>query len=780
MHLSSNRRTPHPRPQPIARTEAPRCRLPRLRLALALVGALSLALPAVACGPDFPPDLLSDRTATLLGFPEPMFMFEATQLLPVPGDSLKVVERTIDWSLPEEQQFDPETDGLEAAQRPLLAQLRAAGSATEADTLGQALPADVRLYTAGAVAFHQADHAGAKQRFDAVLALPEGERKLRSTWAAFMLGRLALLDGDLAGAQAQFQRTRELRAAGFADPHELAIATWGHESAWHLAQGDMVAAIAGYAQEAARGSDSGRASLLIVARRLFREPEVLAAAIHDPTVQKLAAAYAFTRSGEVVQWQADVAAAAAEDTEAEPTESEYAEAYVEPPAPPSGSPSQDPVAVDLLVAAIDAAGLKSFAGADRLAAAAYAAGRYAQAERFAPMSNAPLATWVQAKLKMRAGDQAAAAALLAKASAAFPTTEVWADPGDAYVSWPTSAQCRVQGEEAVLKLGRGEFVDAAELLAKAGGDYWADLAYVAERVLTLDELVTLTTKLAPAFVPPPNSDAESYEHWPLVGDQNTGNLLRYLTARRLLRSGRHDEALAWFDVAERKDKASRYVAALKAGATGAELDRARALFNAADLARRDGMELLGFEGDPDYQLYGGNYDHNDPTTYDDDYNPIYNPRTDLSLPPDYSTAEEKARLEQSRAQPLERFHYRYVAARLAEEAAALVPPRSQAYAALLCKATSYVVTRNPEAATRIYRRYLNEGAFVPWGAVFGTGDSYGSACPAPDFDRVAAQQSAARMAKFKRIAKMTAIPAAVVVAGLVGLLFWRRRKRAAG
>lgn len=776
MHLSSNRRTPHP--HPIPRTEPARPRLPRLRLALALSSALALALPALACGPDFPPDLLSDRTATLLGFPEPMFMFEVTRLLSAPGDGLQVVQRTIDWSLPEEQQFNPETDGVDAAQRPLLAQVRAATTAAEAESLGQALPADVRLYAAGAVAFHQADHAGAKQRFEAVLALPEGERKLRSTWAAFMLGRLALQDGDLAGAQAQFQRTRELRAAGFADPHELAIATWGHESAYHLAQGDMVAAVAGYAQEAARGSDSGRASLLIVARRLFREPELLAAAIHDPTVQKLAAAYAFTRSGEVAQWQADLAAAAAEDTSAESTEAEYADEYVEPPAPPSGSPSQDPVAVDLLVAAIDAAALKSFAGADRLAAAAYAAGRYAQAERFAPMSDSPLSSWVQAKLKLRAGDQGAAAGLLAKASAAFPTTEVWSDPGDEYVSWPTSAQCRVQGEEAVLKLGRGEFVQAAELLAKAGGDYWTDLAYVAERVLTIDELVALTARLAPAYVPPPKSDGENYEHWPLMADQNTGNLLRYLTARRLLRSGRYDEALAWFDVAELKDKASRYVAALKAGASGAELDRARALSSAAELARRDGMELLGYEGDPDYQLYGGNYDNNDPTTYDDDYNPIYNPRTDLSLPPDYSTAEEKARLEQSRAQPLERFHYRYVAARLAEDAAALVPPRSQAYAALLCKATSYVVTRNPEAATKIYRRYLNEGAFVPWGAVFGTGDSYGSACPAPDFDRVAAQQSAARMAKFKRIAKIAAIPAAVLIAGVVGLLLWRRRKRA--
>lgn len=750
-------------------------RPPRRTLASALLAVL-LSGAALACGPDFPPDLLSDRTATLLEFPEPMFMHEATQLLPAPTDGLVVTPRVEDWSLPEEQRFDPETDGIAADLKPLVAQMRATSSVAEAELVGAALPAEVRTYTAGAVAFHLGDFETAQARFEAVLALPEGERRLRSTWAAFMLGRLALRAGDLATAQAQFQRTRELRTAGFADPHELAIATWGHESAYHLAQNNVVAAIAGYAQEAARGSDSGRASLLIVARRLFREPDLLAASIQDPTVQKLAAAYAFTRSGEVVQWRAEQAAA----NQSEATDGADAEStWSEPPERPSGSPSHDPAAVDQLVAAIDSAALPTFAGADRLAAAAYSAGRYAQAERFAPMSASPLALWVQAKMKLRGGDADGAAALLAKASAAFPSQETWADPGDAYVSWPTSPQCRVQGEEAILRLGRGEFVAAAKTLFQAGDRYWTDLAYVAERVLTLDELVALTRELAPSYVPPPQTNGENYESWPLMADQNVGNLLRWLTARRLLRQQRHEEALGYFDVPALKDKATQYVAALKSGASGDPLDRARALTVASDLARRDGLELIGFEGDPDYQLYGGMYDHNDPTTWDADYNPIHNPRTDLIPPPDFSHADEKSRLEQSRAQPLERFHYRYTAAQLAVHAAEQVPARSQAFAALLCRATAYVVHRNPDAATRIYKRYLDEGAFVPWGAVFGTGDSYGSACPAPDFDRVAAQQQAARMAKLKRIAKYVAIPAALLIAGVVGFLVWRRRRKPA-
>ena len=111
-------------------------------------------------------------------------------------------------------------------------------------------------------------------------------------------------------------------------------------------------------------------------------------------------------------------------------------------------------------------------------------------------------------------------------------------------------------------------------------------------------------------------------------------------------------------------------------------------------------------------------------------------------------------------------------------AADLVPPRSQAFAALLCRATAYVIHRSPEAGAKFYRRYLDEGAFVPWGNVFGRGDSYGSACPAPDFAKVAAQQRAQKMAQLKRIAKYAAVPLLALILGGIGLIWWRRRQRA--
>lgn len=713
---------------------------------------IGLALPAAfACGPSFPPEMLSDRAATMAQLPAGMFFFETTRLLQA-QDSLRVAPAQ-HWSA---DAVSDEASGLSADQAQMVERLRAAGNAAGVHQLGAALPADVRHYTAGALAFHAGDFELARREFESVLALPAAQQQLRAVWARFMLGRLSLLDGELDAAREHFQQTRELALAGAPDPAGLAIGSWGALSQALLAQGDYAGAIAGYAEQAARGDQGGSASLLIVVRKLVRDPQALAAHIGDPLVQQLVSAFAFSRRGFYVEtyWDDDGNEVAVPS---------------DPPVPPPGGE------IDLIVRAIDQAGLKSFAGADRLAAAAYSGGRYELAQRFVTLAEGPLASWVDAKLKLRAGDQAGAAASLALASKAFAADEVW-ESEMGYEGWPLKPQCRVAAEEGVLKLARGEYVAAAEDLFRAGDGYWNDLAYVADRVLSVDELQALVGRLAPRHVPPPEQGEDEYEGWPLHGT-NVNNQLRHLAARRLLRAGRHNEAVALFDDAQLKALAQRYADAVGAAQSGDYIKRARHLAEAAQLARAHGMELLGYEGDPDYQVYAGSYDLNDPTVWDDDYNPIHRPRRDRVPAAPFAGPDEPQRLAMSLAQPLQRFHYRHVAARLAQDAAALVPTHSQAYAALMCKATSYVVHRAPEVASTIYREYLNKGPYVPWGGVFGTGDSYGSACPAPDFDRAQAQLDAARRAKLKRIAKYAGPPLLGVVLLGAGLWWWRRRKR---
>lgn len=725
-------------------------RVRRTLLALCVAAIIS---PAHACGPDFAPELLSDRAATMANLPAGMFFFETTRLVK-PQDTLRAAEPE-PWS---ENPVSPEGKGLSEAQRAQVEAIRNSGQAADVYTLGADLPPEVQYYLSGALAFH-ADNPGlARAEFERILELPAAERQLRGVWAAFMLGRLSLIDGDMDTARQYFQQARELHAGGAPDPAGLAIGSWGALSQVLLAQGDYPGAIAGYAEQAARGDQGGSASLLIVARRLLRDRDALNTHIGDPLVQQLVSSFAYSQRGFYVETYWD------DEGNEVPVESDNP-----PPAPGTE--------IDLIVAAVDQAGLSNFAGADRLAAAAYGAGRYELAERFLKLAQGPLASWVDAKMKLRAGDQAGAAASLAAASKAFAPDETWRSE-NGYDSWPLVPQCRVAGEEAVLKLARGEYVAAAEDLFRAGLTYWNDLAYVAERVLTVDELAALTTRIAPAFSAPDAVKSENYEGWPLH-DTNINNKLRYLTARRLLRAGKPNEAIALFDDATLKQQAQTYADALGAAQSGDFLKRARKLSEAADMARRSGMELLGFEGDPDYSVYSGSFDLNDPTSWDDNYQPIFNPRKDRLPTPPFVGPDEPARLAQSVAQPLERFHYRHVAAKLAQDAAALVPPRSQAYAALMCKATSYVVHRAPASAEAIYREYLDKGPYVPWGRAFGTGDSYGSACPAPDFDKAQAQLDAARRAKLKRIAKYAGPPVLGVLLLGVGFWWWRRRKRVA-
>lgn len=710
-----------------------------------LLGLASLSAPLLACGPDFPPELLRDRAATLADLPEGMFAFEASRLL-TPSDTLRarVVER---WN---SDTPDPESEGLSPDQWALVQGLRAGGN-TGAEP-GAGLPEDVRLYTLGAVAWHQGDVANAAVRFSELLALPESERQLRGVWAAYMLGRIAVLDDDMRLATERFAQARALRAAGAADPRDLALESWGAEAAGWLARDEIAKAVHGYAEQAARGYVSGTASLLIVARRLLRQPDALIPHIEDPLVQQLVAAFAYSRKGFYVESRWD---------------DQGNELSPEGPQPPAVGGE-----IDYIVGAIDHAGLVRYVGADRLAAAAYLHARFDLAERFVGLAEGALADWVRAKLKLRAGDTTGAATLLAAASKAFATDETWLGDND-YESWPTRPHCRVAVDQSVLALSRGEYVKAAEDLFRAGTTYWSDTAYVAERVLSVDELLALTTRLAPAYQTPPKDQAE-WEGWFNAGS-NTGNLLRHLTARRLLRAGRVAEALPLFDDAEQRKQAEAYAAALGAAGTGSYVQQARKLSEAAHLARQHGLEILGYEGDPDYQVYGGSYDLNDPTTWDDHYNPVYHPRTDRSVVPPHAGPDEAERLRQSVAQPLQRFHYRFVAADLAQQAAKRVPERSQAYAALMCKATAYVVHQSPETATTIYREYLAKGPYVPWGGAFGRGDSYGSACPAPEFERAQAMLDAERRVKLKRMLKYAGPPVLGVLLLGIGVWWWRRR-----
>ncbi|MEZ5457381.1 MAG: hypothetical protein R3F04_14940 [Lysobacteraceae bacterium] len=717
------------------RTQSPQ----RLPLAFFLAAWLGSSA-SIACGPDFPVTLLDQREAVLMTLPEGNFYFEAQRLLPAPTDGFSVVEFS-SWEAPDGSLRDAEAAGLSPSQQQQVLAMRAAADLNAAQALAEGLPDEVREYTLGAVAWHIGDVESAQRHFQAVLDLPPDAQVSRGLMAQYMLGRVQALFSD-ADARQSFQAVRARVRAGAADPLGLATTSLGEEARLALRADNIELAIAGYAEQAAYGDQSGLNSLLVIGRsEWLREPDRVSQLLQGPLGRQLALAYLFSRShelppddGETQDWP--------------------------PPTPPNSKALLDLLhALDLALPAADA-------GRDRLAAIAYRAGRYDDAHRVLGSVESPLASWVRAKLALRAGDIDAATAAYASAIERFPPSEEWGSSpqrdADGYStgSEDLAPRCRVSAEAGILALSRGDSLQAMQLFYDGGERYWSDAHYLAERVLTVDELQVFVDRVAPQA----QFTADRDDWTPLA----PAEAIRWLLARRLMREGRGDDAIAYFDDPALREKALRYVGSVATLNEEDGLEAAQAGFAAAELARWDGMELLGYEGDPDYREWGGQFDLNDPTTWDDNYQPVFNPRSDLQPQGSFTAPDELVRLRYSVANPLQRFHYRYIAADLAARAADQLPPRSQAFAAVLCQATRYVLNRAPEHAQSLYQRYLKEGAYVPWGAAFG------QTCPAPDFAKVAGELRSAQIAKVKRIG-LFLLPVLVVA---LGVWAWLRQRGA--
>lgn len=650
--------------------------------------ALACLLPALAwaCGPDFPVDLLENRKASLLEFPDGTFAFEASHLLPKPADHLPVVEFD-DPDAATAARNQAETIGLSRDEAWRVNAMRTAHSPGDAQASGAGLAPELFEYTLGALAFKAGDNAAAHAHFEKVLALPPTQRVRRGLWARYMLARTYLRTGDSELANAAFGQVRKGVRDGLPDPLGLAVASLGEQARedWHHA--DVVDAVDLYAQQAAHGSASGSASLLFVARALLAHRDLLDAALADPSSQRLLAAYFYTRMNEfALAWP--------------PAGTRVPTDYS-----PSGATAPGSVDVAGFIAAVEQHGLDRFDGADRLAAGLYRSGHYDLAARAAAKSDTPLAAWVRAKLDLRAGRQRDALDEYARAAQGFPVEESWnADIG--YGIDVNSPHCRVESERGVLALSRGDYLEAMTRLYAGASEHWADAAWVAERVLTVDELKGFVDRNVPAARKTAASVTIAY----LAA--TPAEQLRALLARRLLRVGRDQDALAYFDDPALRAKAVALVAARKGSNAWGRNKRAQALFAQALITRRDGLQLLGSELAPDMAIHDGSFG-GDPF-------PL--------VPADYVGAGEAARVNASAIVPDARYHYRYVAADLARQAAALMPARSQAYAAMMCAATSWVVGLDRSRASAIYRDYLHHGAYVGWGRKFGLD------CPPPDFE----------------------------------------------
>jgi hypothetical protein len=553
--------------------------------------------------------------------------------------------------------------------------------------LGPEVASEFADYHRGASAIRHKDLRAARAAWEALLARPKDERPHRTVWAAFMLGKLSRMELNDDAEVGWYQKTRQLAAAGFADSLGLAADSYRCEAQIELWRPNRRRAAELFLTQLAVGDEQAIESLRNLS--YCRKDEEWAAAAADPLLRKLTTIHLLAL-GKLNEKPEDAAA--------------YNRRWI---------------------TEMQKLELTEADGAEYLGWLAYDSGEYALAESWLRLAKpTPAALWLRARLLRRAGRLTEAARTMMQVWQAvhdLPAYTQWRHPrelpendhipgGDtmyssaAYSGAPlvTFVQSAA-GDFGSLHLARGDFVAALDAFYK--GSLWLDAAYVAENVLTVDELKRYVDRQPPE--PPPPAPVLYDGHAVVLSLQRS---LRYLLGRRLMRDQRYAEALPYLPAPY--DKVAReFVSALRAGENRKlpKATRARAWFHAGWIARYAGMELMGTDGAPDgYASRGqsapetvreermtGIYQQ---ITYDDDI--VKTPSPIIDRP----TAAELARLRRTETQPNLRFHYRIVGARLMMKAAALLPDNTPELANVIDRAGLIVDDRDEKLADRWYQQ----------------------------------------------------------------------------
>jgi hypothetical protein len=294
---------------------------------LAVLGLIlfSLASRAHACGPFFPNNLLGSGDAAVLAAPVADFERELERMELAPS-RFEHVEATNGYA---QQAFDAEMadlaaalkraqvsgeetariTGAHAANRKRLTEFAEAfdiweskawrdESANAVNPRGPqpvfpefpevaGLPVEFADYFAGAVALRNPDtEAGAaRAAWERLLARSAAERKYKSTWAAFRLGKSWEGEDDDKAVE-YFRQTRDLARRGFADSIGLAAAALGLEARVELHRNHFQRAVELYLEQYVTGDGSAVQSLQIAAGRAIENAtaaELEALATSPPT-----------------------------------------------------------------------------------------------------------------------------------------------------------------------------------------------------------------------------------------------------------------------------------------------------------------------------------------------------------------------------------------------------------------------------------------------------------------------------------------------------------------
>lgn len=521
-----------------------------------------------------------------------------------------------------------------------------------------AVPAVFRHYLQALAYFNHDQFQEAFGELQKVLALPERQRRPREVWAHYLLGRVHMHWGprepDTKAARRAFEHVRALAKAGTPDPLCLASASLGRLGKLALDEQDFVSAFHLYFQEYHAGGTNASTSLLWTAHDVLdlwvksppeKLPEPVKAVVRDRLSVWVVAAYLVSAGGG-------------------PTALDF---------PKSDKPDR----LQRFVRAIHEQGEEkvNVPLADRLGWAAYQEGDWKTAGELIAVAEkgSAITHWVQAKLLLRSGKRDAGIAELQQAIQSLEAkdelrmTEEAGEYPDAYRMFKTnSAQVRTRGELGLLRLSQGQYFAALELMLQ--GNYLMDAAYVAERVLTADEVLKYLA---------------SHPKDPFLVE---------LIGARLVREKRYEDAKPYFtgDAAKRLET---YAKSLKNGRDDKLTKRERALawMEAARIARWWGDQLMATQIAPDWRTMDLQYE-----PYEDKNEP--EPRTSITK----ATKDELTRAKQTPI-PTRRWHYRYIALDHAWQASQLLPDNDLQLAQWLVEAGQWVAAKDPKAADKFYR-----------------------------------------------------------------------------
>ena len=597
-------------------------------------------------------------------------------------------------------------------------QIIQSANAQSALSLPQEFPSEFSDYHRGAFAYRRGpEHfREARDAWMALLNRPPEERHYRTVWAAFMLGKLALKTGA-PEAQKWFQQTRELARQGFADSLGLAADSYGWEGRAEWKQDHPAEAAKLFLTQLSLGDESAVVSI----KALIPDRQPVGGMLNYNVVES---------NEERDQWEPkkklseeqELAALerAAKDTLLRRLVTAHILASGSTGAYFSEESDSAQARARRWLQVIKAANLERVEDAEYLGWVAYMRGDYTNAAHWLKLSGGgtPAALWLKAKLERRDGQLNEAVKAMADAWKILRDTRAYTGRAgtsqvssyysgladfdyvyrDEASSWSLSQEAR--GDFAALHLQRGDFVQALDIFFK--GNLWDDAAYVAESVLTINELKRYVGQLPAPTASPTPIMARTYG-W--QDKLSATEKLRYLLGRRLVREHGYEEAARYlqppFDQILR-----HYVEALHAGANKMlpKKERALALFRAAWIARYDGMEIMGTEMAPDGFTEDGQFPVPDigAQRATGKVKEMTYAGTKTVSAPLKATREERKRVARSKASPDIRFHYRLIAGALAIKAAALLPNNSEETADVINMAGRWTKEQDEKVADKYF------------------------------------------------------------------------------